>query len=108
LIDQGHVVASGTPQELIGRAGTHAHVRLHTRTKLPLGWISGLSGAHEIEGLPGDGFTATVLVDEVEIVPEVLRLAPDAGSEIKEFALHQPNLQDAFIALTGHGLRDAV
>jgi hypothetical protein len=23
-----------------------------------------------------------------------------------EFALHQPNLQDAFIALTGHGLRD--
>jgi ABC-2 type transport system ATP-binding protein len=108
LIDQGHVVASGTPQELIERAGTHAHVRLHTRTRLPLGWTSGLSGAHEIEGPPGDGFTATVIVDEVEIVPEVLRLARNTGGEVKEFALHQPNLQDAFIALTGHRLRDAV
>jgi hypothetical protein len=75
---------------------------------LPLGWTSGLSGAHQIEGPPGDGFTATVIVDQVEIVPEVLRLARDAGGEVKEFALHQPNLQDAFIALTGHGLRDAV
>jgi ABC-2 type transport system ATP-binding protein len=108
FIDQGHVVASGTPQELIGRAGTHARVRLHTRAKLPVRWTSGLSGAHEIEGPPGDGFTATVIVDEVEIVPEVLRLAREAGGEVKEFALHQPNLQDAFIALTGHGLRGAV
>ena len=66
------------------------------------------SGAHEIEPPPGDSVTATVIVDEVEIVPEVLRLARDAGGEVREFALHQPNLQDAFIALTGHGLRDAV
>ena len=107
LIDHGHVVASGTPQELIERAGTHAHVRLHTRTKLPLGWTSGLCGAHEIDGPSSDGFTATIIIDEVEIVPEVLRLARDAGGEVREFALHQPNLQDAFIALTGHGLRDA-
>jgi ABC-2 type transport system ATP-binding protein len=108
LIDQGHVAASGTPQELIEMAGSRAQVRLHTRTKLLQGWANGLSGAHEIEGPSGNGFTATVIVDEVEIVPEVLRLARDAGGEVKEFTLHQPNLQDAFIALTGHGLRDAV
>jgi hypothetical protein len=47
-------------------------------------------------------------VDEVEVMPEVLRLARNTGGEVKEFALHQPNLQDAFIALTGHRLRDAV
>jgi len=108
LIDQGHIVASGTAQDLIARAGTHPYVRLQTRARLPLGWTGGLSGAHQVEGPPGDGFTATVIVDQVEIVPEVLRLARDAGGEVKEFALHQPNLQDAFIALTGHGLRDAV
>jgi ABC-2 type transport system ATP-binding protein len=108
LIDQGHVAAIGTPQELIEMAGSRAHVRLHTRTKLLQGWTSGLSGAHEIEGPLGNGFTPTVIVDEVEIVPEVLRLARNAGGEVKEFTLHQPNLQDAFIALTGHGLRDGV
>jgi ABC-2 type transport system ATP-binding protein len=106
LIDQGRVVASGTPRELIEMAGTHAHLRLRTRARLPRGWITELCGAHEVGGPAGDGVTATVIVDDVEIVPEVLRLARDAGGELIEFALHQPNLQDAFIALTGHGLRD--
>ena len=109
LIDQGYVVASGTPRELIDLAGTHAHVRLHTRTRLPQGWITRLCGAHEVGGPAGDGVTtATVIVDDVDIVPQVLRLARDAGGELIEFTLHQPNLQDAFIALTGHGLRDTL
>ncbi len=107
LIDEGRVVASGTPQELIAMAGTRAQIRLNTRTRLPQGWVNGLGGAYEIRVASGDGVTATVRVDEVEIVPEVLRRARDAGGEVKDFALHQPNLQDAFIALTGHALRDA-
>jgi ABC-2 type transport system ATP-binding protein len=107
LVDEGHVVASGTPQELIAMAGTRPQIRVNTRTKLRRGWIDGLSGAYEIEVPLGDGATATVGVDEVEIVPEALRRARDAGGEVKYFALHQPNLQDAFIALTGHALRDA-
>ena len=107
LVDEGRVVATGTPQELIVRAGTRPQIRLNTRTRLPRGWVNGLSGAYEVEAPPGDGVTATVTVDEVEIVPEVLRRARDAGGEVKDFVLHQPNLQDAFIALTGHALRDA-
>jgi ABC-2 type transport system ATP-binding protein len=107
LIDEGRVVASGSPQELIAMAGTPAQIQLNTRTRLPRGWVNGLAGAYELEVPPGDGVTATVRVDEVEIVPEVLRRARAAGGVVKEFALHQPNLQDAFIALTGHALRDA-
>ncbi|HZC46692.1 MAG TPA: ABC transporter ATP-binding protein [Candidatus Acidoferrum sp.] len=107
LVDEGRVVADGTPQELIATAGTRAHIRLNTQTKLHRGWAKGLPGAHEIELLSGEGVTATVAVDEVEIVPAVLRRAREVGGEVKDFALHQPNLQDAFIALTGHALRDA-
>jgi linearmycin/streptolysin S transport system ATP-binding protein len=107
LIDEGRVVASGSPQELIAMAGTPAQIQLNTRTRLPRGWVDGLAGAYELEVPRGDGVTATVRVDEVEIVPEVLRRARAAGGVVKEFALHQPNLQDAFIALTGHALRDA-
>jgi hypothetical protein len=29
------------------------------------------------------------------------------GVEVIEFHVHRPNLQDAFIKLTGHALRDA-
>lgn len=107
LIDEGHVVATGTPQDLIALAGTQTQIRLNTQTRLPRGWATGLSGAHEIELPPGEGVTATVAVEEVEIVPEVLRRARELGGEVKDFTLRQPNLQDAFIALTGHALRDA-
>jgi ABC-2 type transport system ATP-binding protein len=106
LVDEGRVVAHGTPQELIATAGTRAHIRLNTQTRLHRGWARGLTGAHEIELPSCEGLTATVAVDEVEIVPEVLRRAREVGGEVKDFALHQPNLQDAFIALTGHALRD--
>ncbi len=66
LIDEGRVVASGTPQELIAMAGTRAQIRLNTRTRLPQGWVNGLGGAYEIKVASGDGVTATVRVDEVE------------------------------------------
>jgi hypothetical protein len=42
-----------------------------------------------------------------ERVPEIISLANKFGGGIVELHLHPPNLQDAFIALTGHALRDA-
>jgi len=41
-----------------------------------------------------------------EQVAEVLKALGETGAEVMEFHLHRPNLQDAFIALTGHALRD--
>jgi hypothetical protein len=40
-------------------------------------------------------------------VSELLELANNAGCRRLEFTVHSPNLSDAFIALTGHALRDA-
>lgn len=39
-------------------------------------------------------------------VSELLDRAHGAGGQLLEFAVHSPNLSDAFIALTGHALRD--
>jgi hypothetical protein len=36
----------------------------------------------------------------------LLERAHNAGGQPLEFAVHSPNLSDAFIALTGHALRD--
>ena len=40
-------------------------------------------------------------------VTELLDRARGAGGRVREFAVHSPNLSDAFIALTGHVLREA-
>jgi len=46
---------------------------------------------------------ALVRVDQA---PEILRMAERDGGQVVEFYLHRPNLQDAFLALTGRALRD--
>jgi hypothetical protein len=40
-------------------------------------------------------------------VPDVIKRAGEVGDEVIEFHVHRPNLQDAFLKLTGHALRDA-
>jgi hypothetical protein len=40
-------------------------------------------------------------------IPAVLNEAQARGGEVIEFHLHRPDLQDAFLALTGHSLRDS-
>jgi hypothetical protein len=37
---------------------------------------------------------------------EVLERARTSGAHVLEFSVHRPNLSDAFIAMTGHALRD--
>jgi ABC-2 type transport system ATP-binding protein len=105
LIDRGRVVAAGTSAELIENAGAQPRIELVTRAPLPPGWSAVLDGVSE---LPVDvANRASLALANPDQVPEVLRLAERLGGEVEEFHLHRPNLQDAFIALTGHALRDA-
>ncbi|MGH7948912.1 MAG: ATP-binding cassette domain-containing protein, partial [Candidatus Binataceae bacterium] len=106
LIDHGRVVAEGGVRDLIARAGAEPRIELRTLRALDAGWIAGLDGVRELarDGAAAPG--ASLVLSNVELVPAVLQRAAQIGGEVTEFFLHRPNLQDAFIALTGHALRD--
>jgi ABC-2 type transport system ATP-binding protein len=107
LIDRGRLVAAGTIPQLIARAGAAARIDLVTHSPLPPGWSRDLHGV-KVLALAADGAgTAAISVDDLDAVPAIVNLAQAAGGGIIEFNLHRTNLQDAFIALTGHALRDA-
>lgn len=105
LIDHGKLVAAGTISQLIARAGAAARIDLVTHVPLPAGWSRELpcAVATAVE-CPG---AATISVDDLGTVPAIVALAQAAGGGVVEFNLRRTNLQDAFIALTGHALRDA-
>ncbi len=106
LIDRGRVVAEGTSAELIARAGAEPRIELITANPLPLGWAHGVEGVREL-GRNGDsGSRVSLALGTIDRAPEILRMAERDGGQVIEFHLHRPNLQDAFLALTGRALRD--
>ena len=106
LIDHGNIVAQGTDRELIALAGTEPRIEISTKKKLTPGWSSGIAGVTELPWEVLDGFAAAATLHSLEQVPDVIRRAGEAGDEVIEFHVHRPNLQDAFLKLTGHALRD--
>ena len=108
LVDGGRVVASGTPAALIEEAGGGMRLEVSTRVPLPGGWLEGVTEAQllappEIQ----DGRSrACVALDDLTRASAVLQRAAAQGGGVLDFHLHQPGLQEVFLRLTGHDLRD--
>jgi len=110
LIDHGRLLATGTPAELIREFGGGSRLTVTTRNPLPPGWEVDLPGIHSCETpVSADltrGCTVHVGVDSPAAAPRVLERATAVGGEVLDLHLHQPDLQDVFLKLTGHALRD--
>jgi linearmycin/streptolysin S transport system ATP-binding protein len=108
LIDGGRVVASGTPSALIAESGGGTRLEVTTRGRLPGIWLDGVGGTRPLAASqPEDGgFLACVALDDLTSAASVLERAADRGGGVVDFRLFQPSLQDVFLRLTGHDLRD--
>jgi len=108
LVDGGRLVAEGTPSALIAEAGGGTRLEVSTRVPLPAGWLDrvpqarGLDEARAVDG----GFLARVALEDLAGAATVLERAAALGGGVLDFHLHQPNLQEVFLRLTGHDLRD--
>jgi ABC-2 type transport system ATP-binding protein len=105
LLDEGQVVATGSPQELTRQIDGGVRLTLVTRAPLPPGWLDGVAGARE---LPAGGMTDArgsrheVAIDALPIAARVLERAGD----VLELSVHRPDLRDVFFRVTGRALRD--
>ncbi len=106
LIDHGNIVAQGTDRELIALAGTEPRIEITTKKKLAPGWSKESPASPNCRGRCSTGSLPPPRLHSLEQVPDVIRRAAEAGDEVIEFHVHRPNLQDAFLKLTGHALRD--
>ena len=104
LIDGGRLVADGTVAELTALAGNRPRLALHYRGALPPGWPAAVAGARLVEG-PRDERVVLEVASHAD-AGEVLASLRAAGVAVLDFRLHSPDLADAFVALTGHSLRD--
>jgi ABC-2 type transport system ATP-binding protein len=105
LIDHGRVVADGTVAEVTAQAGGHPRMEITFREEPPARWCEGSAGVNELSRADG-GRKVTVQLADVGQINELLERTRALSDEVVELRLHSPNLSDAFLALTGHALRD--
>lgn len=100
IVDHGQVIAEGELSELIANTtGTHRLVTMD---------ISGLMVAAPV-GVRWDQERNRYLasVDDVaEELPQILDRIRSVGGLVKDLEVHQPNLHDVFLHLTGKELRE--
>jgi ABC-2 type transport system ATP-binding protein len=107
LIDRGRLIAEGDLEKVISLGGSRPRIELTYRGDLPDGRFSNLAGVREIGTTRSEG-KAVLEMNGIAQVGEVLHGLRALDVNVVDFSLHSPNLSDAFIALTGHTLRDQV
>jgi ABC-2 type transport system ATP-binding protein len=107
IVDHGHVIALGTPRELIGSLGAEHVVEFGLAdgaAPLDLAELRGISGVNAARRLAG-GYELQVGALH-RVVPAVLALVTARGLELSELRTHSATLEDVFVGLTGRQLRD--
>ncbi|MDG4820811.1 ATP-binding cassette domain-containing protein [Asanoa sp. WMMD1127] len=99
VLDQGRLVAQGTPDELKRQIpGTHVRLRFTTAVELAAAAQALPEATRDDDALtlrvPGDGGTKSLraLLDRLD----------EYSLEADELSVHTPDLDDVFLALTGH------
>ena len=109
VIDNGRIVAEGSPDELKHRVSGDAVV-------LTLADEAQATGAADVAGgLPGSGELAVDgaivrmrVPDGGRAIPTLVRELDARGIVLEEVEVHRPTLDDVFLSLTGRSLRDQV
>jgi ABC-2 type transport system ATP-binding protein len=105
VLDQGRLVAEGTADELKRQVpGSHVRLRFSGVTALD-------AAARVLNGATVDSAALTLRVPtdgEVRSLRALLDRLDEHSIDVAEFSVHTPDLDDVFLALTGHASTEAI
>jgi ABC-2 type transport system ATP-binding protein len=106
IVDQGKIIAQGTPRELQERVLGQSKIEVDTVNPIPA------------EGLPQFPFAEKMVISDdrksviihspspAKTLVEVVKWVDQSGLGLEDIHLKRPTLEDVFIELTGKKLRD--
>ncbi len=102
VIDQGRIIASGTPEELKAQMGADLlEVRPIDTTKIEAAAAALQStGASEVR-IDWDACIVQMRLEGAHILPKAIRALDVAKIEIADLTIRHPSLDDVFLKLTG-------
>lgn len=106
VIDQGRIIALGSPQELIASLGAEDVIEfaLENGTGLDPAMLEALPGVRDVHA--GNGRVRLTVLRVHQAVPALMDLLTRNGLHLSELVTHHATLEDVFLSLTGRHLRD--
>ncbi|HKO58756.1 MAG TPA: ABC transporter ATP-binding protein [Thermoanaerobaculia bacterium] len=104
IVDHGHLIALGTPEELIARLEAPNIIEFTSEPPLPAETFGAIPGSH---GIAKRGDRWQLRVDSLaDAVPALINSIESSGAKLQTLTTHEATLEDLFVALTGRELRD--
>jgi ABC-2 type transport system ATP-binding protein len=103
IIEHGRVIANGAPAALIAQ---HCPERRVVFTADETALAERCAGVSAVRGVTSDGSTHTLRGEGDDFVTEVIQFIAHEGIRVRGFRTEVPTLEDVFLKLTGHGIRD--
>jgi ABC-2 type transport system ATP-binding protein len=106
IIDEGRIIAMGTPREIQARTLGQSRIEVVTAEPVSAGDIPALPDAERV-AVDASGCAVTVHSSHpARTVVELVKWIDSRGIDLVDIHLKRPTLEDVFIELTGKKLRD--
>jgi len=105
IVDEGKIIAIGTPRELQAKTLGQSRVEIHTAQPMPMD-VPRFEHS-EKHTLTDDRLHLTVYSTRpARTLPDLIRWVDQNGIDLEDIHLKKPTLEDVFIELTGKKLRE--
>ncbi|HSP16946.1 MAG TPA: ABC transporter ATP-binding protein [Thermoanaerobaculia bacterium] len=105
IVDHGHLIALGTPKELIARLEAANIIEFTSEPAIASDAFCNIHGFH---GCSRRGEGWQLRVDSLaDAVPQLIGVIQRSGAKLHTLTTHEATLEDLFVSLTGRELRDA-
>ena len=103
IIEHGRIIEIGTPAELVEK---HCPERSVVFTSDGADVAAGLTALPSVQSAASNGSTHVVRGEGDDFVTDVIAFIARSGVHVRGFRTEIPTLEDVFLRLTGHGIRD--
>jgi ABC-2 type transport system ATP-binding protein len=105
IVDQGKIIAIGTPRELQERALGQSRVEIHTNQPMPPE-VPRFENSEKHTLSDDRKHLIVYSTRPARTLPDLIKWIDQHGLELEDIHLKRPTLEDVFIELTGKRLRD--
>lgn len=106
IMDKGNLIASGTKDEIKRILSSEKAISIKAERWNPA-FIQALKALPMVNRMTEDEKEMTIMTaKEMNLFPQIIKLAEEAGIELVSVNVKTPTLEDVFLHLTGRALRD--
>ena len=106
IVDEGRIIAMGTPREIQQRTLAYSTIEIECAEPLPAGDLPAWRNAEKVTLDDRRTRIAVTSSRPAGAIVEMVKWLDEAGIELADIHIKRPSLEEAFIELTGKSLRE--